>query len=317
MTPVPWKPSMLPALVRFWNRAFAAKRNFFPVDGELLRRRLLSRGGARGVVVALEGEEIVGLAHGVRRPESLCRSLDPSWPGGPQGVVAFLFVEPAHRRKGIGDALWHAVLRRFRAVRQVVLDGQCLSPHYGNAEGPFTPLWGTPEGVAVEWADSATKKFLARKGFAPRTKGVQLAVELPPGPGPDLAPALKRLGLRLEHASGRLPELGLPWEESRPVPRGLDFEVVGAVRRGRTAGLFAAFPMREVAPEVWAIYEASVAEDLRGRAPSRRLLQALLSRIRIRGGRKVEVLTLPDVSPAAHKLYLAEGFVPVASWALY
>lgn len=317
MTPVPWKPSLLPALVRFWNRAFAGRRNFFPADAALLKRRLLDRGGSRGIVVALAGREIVGLAHGVRRPESLCRTLDPAWPGGPQGVVAFLFVEPAHRRRGVGDALWHAVLRRFRGVRQVVLDGQCLSPHYGNAEGPFTPLWGTPEGVAVDWADSAAKKFLARKGFAPRTKGVQLAAELPPGEGPDLAPALSRLGLRLETASGRLPELGLPWEECRAIPKGLDFEVVGALRRGRTAGLFVAFPMREVDGGLWAVYEASVAEDLRGKAVSRRLLQALLSRIRERGGRRVEVLTLPDVSPAAHKLYLGEGFAPVASWALY
>lgn len=317
MTPVSWKPRLLPALVRFWNRAFAGRRNFFPVDEAVLKRRLLGRGGSKGVVVVQEGAEIVGLAHGVRRPESLCRTLDPAWPGGTQGVVAFLFVEPPHRRKGLGDALWHAVLRRFRGVRQVVLDGQCLSPHYGNAEGPFTPLWGTPEGVAVDWGDSPTKKFLARKGFAPRTKGVQLAVELPPGEGPDLAPAFGRLGLRLARASGRLPELGLPWEESRAIRRGLDFEVVGALRRGRTAGLFVAFPMREVAPDLWAVYEASVAEDLRGKALSRRLLQALLSRIRERGGRRVEVLTLPDVSPAAHKLYLGEGFVPAASWALY
>jgi GNAT superfamily N-acetyltransferase len=316
MTPEPWTPALLPAFARFWNRAFAAKKNYFPVDAETLRRRLFSR-GASGVVVARDGGEIVGFAHGVRRPEALCRSLDPSWPGGAQGVVAFLYVEPSHRRRGIGDALWHAVLGRFRGVRQVVLDGQCLAPGYGNAEGPFTPLWGTPEGVAVEWGDSASKKFLARKGFAPRAKGVHLAAVLPEGEGPDLSGPVGRLGLRLERTSGRLPELGLPWEESRPVRKGLDFEAVGAVRRGRTAGLFVAFPMKEVSTTLWAVYEASVAEDLRGKALGRRLLQALLSRIRARGGRQVEVLTLPEIAPAAHKLYLNEGFAPVASWALY
>lgn len=321
----PWTPSLLPAMVAFWNRCFASRRNFHPVTEALFRERVTKREtsterfDASRFIVARDGKEIAGFIHVGERPESLCRTLDPEWRGGTQGYVAFLFVDPGRRRKGLGTELWHRGLARLKSTRQVVIDGQCFNPYYGNSEGPFTPFWGTPEGVSVDWSDSATKKFLARKGFAPRFKGVQLALDLAACTDTveKATQALVRQGMSLEVLKGAYPELGKPQGARRPMPEGLDFEVVTAVRRGRVAGLIAYYPMREVRPDLYGVYEAVVVPEWRGKSLGRRLLEAARGRMRSLGGVSCEVLTLPELSPAAHKLYFTSGFQPVQNWAIY
>jgi len=317
---------MVGAVVRFWNRAFASKRNFFPVTEELFLSRVVRKRTAveefdpEGFVVARDQGEVVGLIHVGSRPEAMVRSLDPGWPGGSQGYVAFIYVEPSRRKQGIGGELWHRGIDRLRGTGQVVLDGQCWNPFYGNSEGPFTPFWGTPEGVSVEWDSSETKKFFARKGFAPRFRGIQLGAALEKTPTPSLEAAqraLSRTGFELRPLTGEYPELGCRASERRKVPPGLDFDVAAAVRDGRTVGLISTFAMKEVRPGLHAIYEANVVEEYRGRALGRNLLAAALSRMRSRGAATCEVLTIPEISPVAHKLYLASGFEPVASWAVY
>jgi ribosomal protein S18 acetylase RimI-like enzyme len=253
------------------------------------------------------------------RDEALVRELDPAWPGGPQGYVAFLYVEPAYRRKGLGDDLWHRGLERLGRTRQVVLDGQCLSPFYGNSEGPFTPFWGTPEGPAVDWDDSGTKKFLARKGFAPRFRALQMSVDLAVGPDDFLQArkAARRVGVALEERRGEIPEVGQPPEARRAVLPGLDFSGVAAVRRGRTVGTIVFYPMKELGPGRFAIYEASVSEAFRGKALGRHLLGGALAWMRARKGATCEVLAVPEVSETAFRLYQAAGFQTVAKWAIY
>jgi ribosomal protein S18 acetylase RimI-like enzyme len=321
-----WRPGHLPGVVRFWNRTLSSKRNFIPMTEELFLSRVVRKRTAveefdpAGFVVAREGGEVVGLIHVGRRSEALVRSLDPSWPGGTQGYVAFLYVEPGRRKKGIGGELWHRGLERLQGAGQVVLDGQCWNPFYGNSEGPFTPFWGTPEGVGVEWDSSETKKFFARKGFAPRFKGVQLAAELARTTTAPLETAersLVRGGFELRLLSGEYPELGRAAGERRALRPGLEFDVAAAVREGRTVGLIAAFPMKEVRAGLQAIYEANVVEEFRGRALGRNLLAAAIARMRAAGAVHCEVLTIPEISPVAHKLYRAAGFEPAASWAIY
>jgi ribosomal protein S18 acetylase RimI-like enzyme len=321
-----WRPGLLPPVVRFWNRAFAQKRNYFPVTERLFRERVLEKKTAveefdpEAFIVAREDKEVVGVVHVGERPEALVRTLDPEWPGGTQGYVAFLYVEPERRKKGIGSELWHRGLDQLRKARQVILDGQCWNPFYGNSEGPFTPFWGTPEGVSVEWDSSGTKKFLARKGYAPRFKGVQLALDLvqaAPPPTEAITRTLARGGFELRILEGEYPEVGHPHKERRFLPKGLDFECVSAVRLGRTVGLIASFPLKEVRAGLHAIYEANVVEGFRGRALGKNLLAAAIARMKGKGAASCEVLTIPEISPAAHKLYLAFGFLPAASWAIY
>jgi GNAT superfamily N-acetyltransferase len=320
-----WTPSLLGATVDFWNRSFASRRNFFPVTAELFRERVTGRDSGperfdpKRFIVAREGKEIAGFIHLGERPESLCRLLDPQWRSGTQGYVAFLFVDPARRRKGLGTELWHRGLERLKASRQVVLDGQCFNPFYGNSEGPFTPFWGTPEGVSIDWNDSATKKFLARKGFAPRFKGVQLSLDLTAATDAVGAAdrALARQSIGLQVLDRTYPELGKMLRIRRPMPSGLEFEVVVAIRRGKVAGLVSYYPMSPVRSGLFGIYEAVVLPEWRGKSLGRRLLEAAKGRMRALGATSCEVLTLPELSPTAHKLYAKEGFVPVQSWAIY
>ena len=317
----PWTASLLPAAVRFWNRAFAARRNFVPVTERTFRERVVGKETSfekfdpTGFIVARDGKEIAGFIHVGIRPEALCRMLDPEWRSGTQGYIAFLFVDPDRRKKGLGTELWHRGLERLRGTRQVVLDGQCFNPFYGNSEGPFTPLWGTPEGVSVDWNDSATKKFLARKGFAPRFKGVQLSLDLAAAPIPTTA--VKSRGVEFRIISDFYPEIGRSVKDRRPILPGLTFEAVAAVQRGKVVGLISTYPLAEVRPGLFGVYEAVVVEALRGRALGKHLLQASIGRMKQQGAAQCEVLTLPELSPAAHKLYLAAGFQPVQNWAIY
>jgi GNAT superfamily N-acetyltransferase len=322
---VPWTPSLLPALVRFWNRVFSGRRNFIPVTERMFRERVAEKETAfekfdpARLIVAREGSDVAGFIHVGVRPEPLCRMLDPDWPGGSQGYVAFLIVEPERRRRGLGTELWHRGLFCVRNTRQVVMDGQCFNPFYGNSEGPFTPFWGTPEGVSIDWNDSATKKFLARKGFAPRFKGVQLSLDVASRSG-EVDPAvraLRRQGYELRITADAYPELGRSSREARGILPGLTFEAVMAVHRGRIVGLISYYPMKEVRPGLFGIYEAVVVKALRGRALGKRLLEAAAGRMKAAGADHCEVLTLPELSPAAHKLYLGEGFQPVQNWAIY
>jgi len=321
----PWTPSLLPATVRFWNRAFSSRRNFIPVTERMFRERVVGKEtafekfDASCLIVARDGRDIAGFIHVGIRPEPLCRSLDPDWRTGSQGYVAFLFVDPSRRRKGVGTELWHRALERLKDTRQVVLDGHCFNPFYGNSEGPFTPLWGTPEGVSIDWNDSQTKKFLARKGFAPRFKGVQLSLDLSTVAASALeaGKAIARQGYEFRIMSDFYPEIGHPLRERRSVLPGLNYGVVTALQRGRVVGLISYYPMPEARPGLFGIYEAVVVEALRGKALGRRLLESAVGRMKERGGTHCEVLTLPDLSPAAHKLYLGAGFIPVQSWAIY
>ena len=321
----PWTPSLLPSMVRFWNRSFASRRNFIPMTEGSFRERVLAKETSYEkfdpscLIVAREGKEIAGFVHVGIRPEHLCRVLDPEWRRGTQGYVGFLFVDPDRRRKGLGTDLWHRALERLRGTRQVVLDGQCFNPFYGNSEGPFTPMWGTPEGVSIDWNDSATKKFLARKGFAPRFKAVQLMIELGPLAAPDgkASRALARQGYELQTIRDFYPEIGHGLKERRPILPGLIYEVVVALHRRKVVGLISMYPMVGTRPGLFGIYEAVVVESLRGRALGRRLLEAAVGRMKEQGGAQCEVLTLPELSPAAHKLYLEAGFVPVQNWAIY
>jgi GNAT superfamily N-acetyltransferase len=320
-----WTPSLLPSFVRFWNRSFAGRRNFIPVTERMFRERVTGKEtafekfDASKFIVARDGREIAGFVHVGVRPEPLCRVLDPEWRSGSQGYVAFLFVAADRRKRGIGTELWHRGLERLKGTRQAVLDGQCFNPFYGNSEGPFTPLWGTPEGVSIEWDDSATKKFLARKGFAPRFKGVQLSLDLAgvTASAEDAGKAIARQGYEFRIVSDFYPEIGQRLTERRAVKAGLTYGVVTALQRGRVVGLISYYPMPEARPGLFGIYEAVVVESLRGKALGKRLLEAAVGRMKERGGSHCEVLTLPELSPAAHKLYLGAGFIPVQNWAIY
>jgi GNAT superfamily N-acetyltransferase len=162
-----WEPGRAEALARFWNAEFARFPRFVATTAEALKARLASPGA---LMLAVEGDAVIGVAHAGVSTEAECRARVKGWPGGTQGYVALLAVAAAKRRAGIGTALWHAARGEVAGVAQFVVDGDGRNPWWSKP-----PAFGAPWGPAVAWGDSTTKKFLATRGYGPRAKAVEFA----------------------------------------------------------------------------------------------------------------------------------------------
>jgi len=314
-----WSEGDLPRFVRFWNRSFSDRRNFFPITETHFRNRVLEKKTAveafdpTTFLLVREGEEIIGVLHGGVRVEELCRTLHSTWPGGEQAYIALYHVREENRNRGVGSALW----RRFYEVagegRQLVVDGQCINPFYGNSEGPFTPFWGTPEGISVSWADSGTKKFLARKGFAPRFKAVQMELDVPhaeyEGPVPS--------GFDLKVVNDYYPDLGVTYGVAQRYDNGGEFTCAVVLSHGKTVAVLSWFPLKEIDPSRYAIYEAMVMDEYQGKGLGRALVAAAIEWFRSKKASTCDVLTLPEISRPAYELYTRAGFTPCQNWAIY
>lgn len=158
-------PSRLGALLRFWNSEFSHFPRFATATEGWLAERL-----DRGLLVAVDGDDVVGLIHVGVTPEEQCRARVAGWPGGTQGYVALFAVAKARRRRGIGTELWRAGKDALAGTKQVVIDGDGRNPWYARP-----PAFGAPWGPAVPWSDGETKKFLAMRGYGARAKAVEFA----------------------------------------------------------------------------------------------------------------------------------------------
>ena len=321
-----YRPERLPAVVAFWNRVFAERRNFFPVDESNFRDRVIEkktaveRFQADGFIMAVSGDRVVGLVHAGRHSEEICKVLNPEWPGGERGFVALLVVDPDRRRKGVGTALWDRAGEYLRGTTEIILDGQCLNPFYGNSEGPFTPFWGTPEGISVEWNDDGSKKFFAQKGFEPRFRAAHLELDLSRAALQEVARLeadVKARGFRVEPVHDVYPVPGLTLEEATRGVAGTIYECLTAFEDQRVAGLLCNYPMAELGEGRHAIYEMNVHEDYRERGLGRALLALSIERMRAQGAERCDVLTLPELSEGALHLYESAGFTKCAEWAIY
>ncbi len=310
----------LPALVEYWKRAFSGHRNALPVSEDLLRARIVERATAverfepEGMLLAREGNAIVGALHCGVLDETSCRILNPAWEGGERGWVGLLHVLPGCRRRGLGGALWSRAMERLRPCRTVFLDGEGLNPFYGNSSGPETPLFGTPEGIGLDAADAETIGFLERRGHRPKARGVTL--EWTPG-GKPWSPDPPDAGAEFRVLADEFPELGAPPGSPGRAERRAPFFAVVAIAEGMVAGSLVAYEMSELRQDRWGIYTLAVLEPFQGRGWGRTLLARALAEVRRRRGRACEVVTLPEVSKEAVSLYRSAGFVPRAEWTVY
>jgi ribosomal protein S18 acetylase RimI-like enzyme len=316
----------LPGIVAFWNKTFRLKRNFFEITPELFRERVVRRKSTLekfepdNLVIANRGGEIVGMIHVGIQSEEFCGLCFPEWQGGAQGYVAFLNVREDCRQDGIGSELWRTGMERLSGCDKVIIDGQCLNPFYGNSAGPFTPFWGTTEGIGIEWDDVATRGFFAKRKHQPRYKGISLELQVRQRVRDDMASrakAVNALGVRIEVLGGVYPELGEPLGTAVRYQAGQDFFCVTAIREQTVCAIASAYPMTEVSPDKYGIYELLVAGELQGKGIGSILVARLLSEIERLNGRACEVLTVEELSPRAIDLYKSFGFEPVAEWAVY
>lgn len=302
-------------LVRFWSETFGKLHNAVPMTPDLLRRRIVEKVTSveafdpRGLILACESGRVRGMIHASIQPESICMTLDPDWPGGNRGLIMLLGVAPDARRAGIGTELWHRAMDYLEATRTRVIDGQCINPFYGNSEGPFTPFWGTPEGIALPWGDTPTKTFLAKKGYAPKLRGLQLGV--------DVDRAVLSASPKVECLERSCPNLGSAVRGDSRFEETFDFETAVAADGPKAIGTLVYYPMEEARPGLWGIYETRVLPEHQGQGVGKALLTAALERMRRRGARRCEVMTAPELSPGARELYVSFGFGACAEWAVY
>ncbi|MEK7865177.1 MAG: GNAT family N-acetyltransferase [Planctomycetota bacterium] len=320
----PFDPEDLPEVVAWWNRAFADRRGFYPVTGELFQARVIGKKNAveefepSRFLMARDGARVVGAAHVGVRSEEYCAAVFRNWPGGPQAYLAMIGVEPSARRQGIGGRLYAAAEAAVAGSGRLVIDGQCVNPFYGNSEAPFTPFFGTTEGISIPWEDSTTRAFFTKRGHTPRFRALSLEANLPDG-GADLAwtEEAVKAGFTIDVLASRLPELGSALVHARRAPCETPYDAATIHREGIVCGVAVGYRMTQVHPARYAVYEVSVAEGLRGHGLGTAALAALLRNAAAKGVRQAEVLTVPELSKGAPEMYARMGFHEVASWAIY
>ncbi len=317
-----YKPAHLPAIIDFWNRTFQGCRNFFPIDDELFAERVLrvdtpiERFEPDGLLLALASEgQVLGLAHGGHRSEAAAKALNPGWPGGSQPYIALVAVDPDHRRSGIGRTLMRSVLGYLGPTHRPPLDGQCVSPYYGNALAPYQPFWGTTEGVSVDWDDAGTRAFLSSQGYTARYMAISLELTLA---GANITPRRElTAGHSLIHCQSHCPGLGGYPEDGIGYEPGHPFWTHVYLIDGRVAGTLVSYEMSRLERPKWAIYELKVQERRRGQGIGSQLQATLINDLLQSGAPSIEVLTVPKLSPGAQQFYEKFGFQVTARWAIY
>lgn len=316
-----YSEEQLDPIVRFWNRNFAGKKNFFPITPDLFRERVVDRRTGiewfdpAAFLLSVDRDRVTGIIHVGIRSEAFCATVIPDWAGGEQGYVALLCVDREYRRRGIGDALWVGGMNYLHGTKNIVVDGQCLNIFYGNSELPFTPFWGTTEGISVEWSDEETKGFFAHRGFLPRYKAVHLERDLR-NYLPERHPLPQ--GMAIEIFDNILLGVGDELSEIHsPLKLRNGFRTAVVVDRGSVASSIVYYPMRELAAGIFAIYEMGTHESHQRKGIGSALLHAVLSDIKERQGENCQVLTVPDLSPTALSFYAKAGFVSCAEWAIF
>ena len=87
--------------------------------------------------------------------------------------------------------------------------------------------------------------------------------------------------------------------------------------QGKTVAVLSWFPLKEIDPARYAIYEAVVVGEYQGMGLGRALLGAAIAWFKEHNASTIDVLTLPEISHPAYELYSSAGFQPCAKWAIY
>ncbi|MGL4650643.1 MAG: GNAT family N-acetyltransferase, partial [Caldilineaceae bacterium] len=269
----PFRPADLPALVDFWNVAFAPRRNFRPLTAAEFRSRVLDCPAHEdgGLILAWEQVgsrlELAGLAHAFRPAPA--QGLYLAWPR--KHELALLYVRPESRRMGVGTRLLHAAERwLYYCPVYVASVGQ---PCYGGVEGPRAPFFGSSEHMAISARETSFLHFLSRRGYAPFEPGsisMSLALREQHYPAVPLPAAASRKGLRpvrISHTSpfgGREPDDRLHYLLLRD-NGGAPYDALGLEdQSGTLVAHLTWFPLPAANHRRAAITNVRVAPELRG-----------------------------------------------------
>jgi GNAT superfamily N-acetyltransferase len=325
----PFRLPDLPALVAFWNNAFAGRRNFQPISEESYRDRVLYCPAFEpdGLILAWEQvgsrQELCGLAHAFRPAPA--EGLYLAWPR--KHELALLYVRPESRRMGVGTRLLHAAERwLYYCPVYVASVGQ---PCYGGVEGPRAPFFGSSEHMAISARETSLLHFLSRRGYAPFEPGsISMTLSLrdrvfPAAPLP--ATSAARHGLRVVQIANSAPFAGRERDDRLHYlllrdNGGDPYHALGLVDvSGELVAHLTWFPLPAAGDRRTAITNVRVAPELRGEGVGSWLLDQSLHLMQrapapVGGYEAVELNTHTQHFARAVAMYERRGFVVDDLW---
>jgi ribosomal protein S18 acetylase RimI-like enzyme len=147
-----------PGLVEVWNASFAGRGTVPVRQAGLLEHFLFAKlyFDPAGLIVACDGDRIVGFAHAGFGPTAGLDALDPS-----VGVVCAVGVLPSHRRQGIGAELLRRAESYLTARGARELRAGPLAP-----ANPFLfGLYGGAQSPGFLESNGAARPFFERHGY--------------------------------------------------------------------------------------------------------------------------------------------------------
>jgi GNAT superfamily N-acetyltransferase len=328
----PCQKSDLAPLVDFWNNAFADRRNFYPISVAAFQSRILACEAFHpdGLILAWHtgqdgSSQLVGLVHAFRPAPK--RGLYLRWEQ--RHNLTLLYVDPAHRRQGIGSRLLRAA-ENWLYYCPVYIGGPA-QPCYGTVEGPRPPFFGSTQQLGISAHDSTLIHFLSHRGYHVVDPGdVSMRLTLTSQEGlqkepvmPPVMPIVDALGLQLVSFSHEQPFQGQEPEGRAEYMlygnNGGDpyFGYAFVTTHHLLQGHISWYPMRQAGNA--AIAGFWVAPSLRGHGLGRYLLDRALYDLTHApppwgGYQSVEVETHLVRHAQAAALYERRGFETDAAW---
>lgn len=317
-----YQEQYVPEIVDFWNETFSDRHNFFPITEDIFHDRITSietnmeEFDPDHYLVAIEedSDNVLGIIHVGIHPEEFCYTwYGDNWGGGVQGYVGMIAVHPDYRQQGIGTALWEKGMERLDHCENIIIDGQCINPYYGNSLGPFQPFWGTTEGVSISPEQRETLTFFTRRGFTPRYAGVTLQLPVEEANLDQQADPSATVKILDEE----YPALDNPADMRLPYPDAEDYFVTQIIEEDQTAGLLSVYPMTHLDDNKWGIYEFQVHKNYQGKGYGTTLLQETIKELQNREATICETFSLKEVSEEAMSLYQSFGFEQQNEWVIF
>jgi ribosomal protein S18 acetylase RimI-like enzyme len=302
----------LSALVSFLNKELSCHRHWSPITEADFTERVLSQPGfdPNGLILALDGPEVVGGVHAIRPSPAL-----PAYRQSEQRHhIAWLAVTPPHRGRKLGDLLL-AEAETYLYYCPMYFAAQ-NAPFYGILEKLWVPWYGSTERMGVSAVnDKDLVAWLSRRGYLVTDPGdVSLAADLHDRERP-ADPGLAEHGLRLEPINERS-----PWTGDEPF---YQLRAWGQNGGRQYQGLVVADGKRAVGSVVWyplpdgltaALAWIGLERPYRGLRFGSYLLDRGLVEMANRGYLSVEVHAHGKENPEAVSMFKRRGFQVIDYW---